>query len=173
MQVDVTADGRTALSRAEDPTVRIWDLDTGYERHEIAGYKKFNAFALASGAQTAILDHDDGIFRVWDLKTGCERHVLNGAQRPFALSADGNLALSGGADHTLRVWDLLRGELKYALQCGEGTVRAVALSGDMRTAVSLSMDIRPVGWSVKSTIQLRVRVTARDLLLLGRALFSN
>jgi WD40 repeat protein len=55
-----------------------------------------------------------------------------------SLSADGRRALSGGADGTLRLWDLAAGrELRVLVGAGP-EVRAVALSGDGRLALSAS-----------------------------------
>jgi serine/threonine protein kinase len=55
-----------------------------------------------------------------------------------ALSAAGRLALSGGKDGTLRLWDVASGQGGRVLCEGGPEVRAVALAGDGRLALSAS-----------------------------------
>jgi serine/threonine protein kinase len=55
-----------------------------------------------------------------------------------ALSADGQLALSGGKDGTLRLWDVASGKELRVLVGGGDEIRAVALSTDGRLLLSAS-----------------------------------
>lgn len=57
-----------------------------------------------------------------------------------AITADGQLAISGAQDGTLRVWDLGSGENRYVLPADPHWVRAVTVTLDGRLAVSGGYD---------------------------------
>ena len=56
--------------------------------------------------------------RLWDIESGQELRAFIGHEGPIfgaALSPDGTLAASGGADRTVRIWDTTNGELRHEL----------------------------------------------------------
>jgi WD40 repeat protein len=59
---------------------------------------------------------------------------------PWALSRDGSLALSGGADHTARLWDVATGKGLQKLEGHTSQVYAVAFRPDGRQAPTGSED---------------------------------
>jgi WD40 repeat protein/tRNA A-37 threonylcarbamoyl transferase component Bud32 len=60
--------------------------------------------------------------------------------RSAALSRDGRLALSGGADKVLRLWDVRTGKELRRFEGHQDEIRCVALSADGQRAVSGSAD---------------------------------
>ena len=87
----------------------------------------------------------DGAVRLWDLAAKIQRGApLTGdadAVWAVALSADGQLAVSGGLDGTVRLWDLAAGTERGAPLTGhDDAVLAVALSADGQLAVSGGRD---------------------------------
>jgi WD40 repeat protein len=54
----------------------------------------------------------------------------------IAMSADGNILVSGGKDKAIKVWDLATGKLRKTLQSSSGEVRSVAFSSNGKIAVS-------------------------------------
>jgi hypothetical protein len=74
--VAVSADGRTAVSGAEDDTVRVWDLDAGQCRATLEGHtNRVLGVAVSADGQTAVSGAEDHTVRVWDLASGQCRAV--------------------------------------------------------------------------------------------------
>jgi WD40 repeat protein/serine/threonine protein kinase len=65
-----------------------------------------------------------------------------------ALSGDGALALSGGADRTLKLWDPSVGHCLHTFEGDLGGVTAVCLSGDAKLALSCGTDAALKLWEV-------------------------
>lgn len=115
ISVEVSTDGKYALSRAEDGITMLWDLTTGGQIREIAGSK---ASLSKDGKFVLLKKNIDGrLIKLWDNSSG--REVLRLAAQKGAHSADispnGNyLAVISGFldyhDSTIEVWDLRRGE---------------------------------------------------------------
>jgi WD40 repeat protein/tRNA A-37 threonylcarbamoyl transferase component Bud32 len=137
----VSADGRRAVSRGQDGTVRTWDVATG---EEIARFDddmpQWFGFRLALSAdgrralyagsnRLVLLDTTEGE-EVREIPLASGRMVSN-----VALSLDGRLALAGEQDGTSTLWDLETGQGE---QVFPGTLRGavlVAFSPDGRLAL--------------------------------------
>ena len=77
--------------------------------------------------------------RVWEAESGHLVAALaghSGAVWGVALSADGRLVASGGADGAGRLWEATSGQLIATLEGHTGVVLDVALSGDGQLAAS-------------------------------------
>jgi WD40 repeat protein/serine/threonine protein kinase len=66
----------------------------------------------------------------------------------LALSTDGKLAISGGADRTVRLWEIEKGRCLRTFEGHHGAVTSVALSGDGRLALSGGVDAALRLWDV-------------------------
>ena len=68
-KVDLSADGRSALSAGADRTVRLWRLPIG-QRHRFTGHTdRVNAVAFAPDGRHALSAGSDGTLRLWGLPT--------------------------------------------------------------------------------------------------------
>ncbi len=72
-----------------------------------------------------------------------------------AVSADGRIAVSGGADQIVRVWDLAGGACRHTLFGHTKEVESVAVSADARVAVSGSRDKTVRVWDLAGGVCLR------------------
>ena len=149
----VGADNRV-ISGGADGLIRIWDLVSGEVLAVLWGHAR-EVWSLAiHGDGSVVSGGDDGTIRVWDPALAEHRDYLNieydpaapvseghiGAVNSVSISADGQLAASGGADSTVRIWDVGTGTQKRVLLGHTNWIWAVALSGDGKLAVSGGVD---------------------------------
>jgi WD40 repeat protein len=134
-------DGRPiAITTSDDATVRVWDLASGTQLHELTGHTNgVNALAVTAvdGRPVAITGggYDDGMVRTWDLASGTQLQELPGHTRgvtAIAVTAvDGRpVAITGSGydDGTARTWDLASGTQLQELPGHTRGVTAIAVT---------------------------------------------
>src|SRR5207237_2909387 len=106
------------LSAGYDPTMRLWDLNTGKQAGAFTGpVAAVGSVAYSAQAKLAATGSDQ-VIRLWNLETGKEVRQLTGhttkGSPGVRFSPDGKRLVSGGSnDNTVRLWDLATGkELK-------------------------------------------------------------
>jgi len=111
--IDVSSDGRLAVSGGDDGTVRLWDIQIGDTRHVF----DVGSCAVDLSPDGRFVAAGTGVGRVsiWDLKTYAEYRNLQegtGAVAGLCFSPDSRfiLAASRGSDGTLRYWDVEGGK---------------------------------------------------------------
>ncbi|MFC4068963.1 WD40 repeat domain-containing serine/threonine protein kinase [Actinoplanes subglobosus] len=152
--VALTGDGRLALA-AGYRDVRLYDLDTGRHLAGLPGgphgvalvgglaySSSVPSVALADDGRLA-LAVDDRIVRVWDLDSGGCVRVFDGHSHwvhSMAVSPDGRLAVSCGADETLRVWQPATARCVRTFTGHDGIVSSAAINEGATVAVSGGAD---------------------------------
>jgi WD40 repeat protein len=80
--VDVSPDGRLALSAGMDEVPRLWDLQTGKVLHGLRGHRTHTRAARFSpDGKLAATGDSAGVVLIWDVRTGKELHRLNAPPR--------------------------------------------------------------------------------------------
>ncbi len=79
-------------------------------------------------------------------------HTLTGYPKDSALaiSSDGQILVSGGADKAIKVWNLQTGELQKKLQSNSGVINTLAITPDQQKVVSGSGDKIVRIWDINS-----------------------
>jgi len=128
-QLCFSPDGARLVSLDASRLLRVWDVETACEERQLW---RDNVSAVAFGRSPAILaaaDADGGVF-VWDTATGEEvfRHDERGSVGQIALSPDGAILATVGADQRARVYDIRSGSVSVVDE--NFLVRRLAFSPD-------------------------------------------
>jgi WD40 repeat protein len=108
--VQITEDGRYAVSSCQDKTIRLWSLRTGKELKRYEGHTdEVFAVAVSADGRRLLSGSRDRTIRLWDTQTGQQIEEFTGHTSHIwdvAFSPDGRYAVSGGGDGILRMWRL-------------------------------------------------------------------
>ena len=113
---DISSDGALLVSGGADKSVRVWGLDFGDCHRSMRGHAdSVTAVSFVPGTHHVFTASKDGSVRYWDADAWQSLLVLEGCGSGggfgsgpelwcLALSQDGALVLSGGADRAVRAW---------------------------------------------------------------------
>ena len=163
--VDVSQDGKLAVTCGHDNTVKVWDLRSAVAAHA-EGLQQLTAQTPAASA----LETDKAL-RVWNVPS---QHPVTGWghsswARACRFSPDGIAVYSGGYDNTVKRWSLKGKPELIVLQGREfeghnDAVLAAEFSGDGRTIVTASRDRTARIWNVESGRELATLREGHDFL---------
>ncbi len=182
--VALRADGRLAVSASSNKTLKLWDVVTGCELRTLQGHSNSIAsVALSTDGQLVISGSVDHTVKIWNIPTGSNTQLTPSSQHAeagfgtdhvtvtpshqsrvvqhrdrvfdIAVSADGQLAVSGSRDKTLKVWAIATGQELHTLRGHTHTVMGVALSADGQLIGSASQDGTVKVWEVSTGRELQ------------------
>ena len=158
--VDVSPNGRYAISGGSDKTVKLWDVSRGTVVRTFKGHtESIQGVALTpDGRRIVSAGGRDKTVRLWDARTGAELHVMRGHGgyvTSIAVSPDGRRVVSGSGDKMLRLWDVRTGRSLRTFAGHSDGVLSVAFSPDGRHIVSGSGDNTVKLWDAASGQALR------------------
>src|SRR5262249_13109655 len=109
--VRFSPDGRRLLSSSDDGTVRIWDVTSGKEVHELEHGERVLSAAWAPDSKRIVSGGTDRSLCVWDAAKGALRrriHLDKHEPATLAFAPGGEHVLSGGRDRTARLYRVPR-----------------------------------------------------------------
>ena len=152
--LDVSPDGKRAVSGSRDNLVKIWDLETGELLRSLQGHRDWvNDVAFALGGTAVLSGSKDRTLKLWNADTGDLVRTLEGHKgwvNSVAVSPDGKRAASVSDDKTVRIWDLETGEQLKSLTGHTDWAFAVAFAPDGNTVVSAGKDNTLRVWDVEA-----------------------
>jgi WD40 repeat protein/serine/threonine protein kinase len=117
-----------------DPTVKVWDTQTGKRVFSLKGHADFvSSLALSRDGKTLASASRDGTTRTWDMKTGDNMRTFQSGSRQggvVALSPNGDRLATNEDDKTVTIWDLQSGKPTLTLPAATESVLSLAFSPD-------------------------------------------
>ncbi|MFI9848539.1 helix-turn-helix domain-containing protein [Nonomuraea sp. NPDC051941] len=131
----------------------VWDRGAEVPAAEGSLLDTVSAVAFIPGGRLLVFGCPNGRLIVRDLATGRDHQVIEtgqGAVQDVAISPDGRLAATAGADRTVKLWSLPEGAPVATLSGHSRPVSAVGFSPDGRRLAAASEDQTVQVWDVAS-----------------------
>jgi WD40 repeat protein/serine/threonine protein kinase len=136
----------------ENPTVKVWNAQTGRELFSVKGGTGHNDFSSPvfspDGKRLACATKDHTV-KVWDAQTGQELLALKGHTNRVlgvAFHADGKRLASASADNTVKVWDAQTGQELFSFKIGPHSGATFSPDGKRLASASGRWQGRIRGW---------------------------
>jgi WD40 repeat protein len=150
--VDISNDGKYAVSSAFNKTFILWDVYNGVIAEYMRGHDDVTLSVAISPDNSLIASgSNDLTIRIWDLETRQVLTTLHGPTREIydvAFSPDGRMLAAASGEHTIRVYDLENEDLTHLLKGHRDAVKKLAFSPEGRFLVSASEDHSLILWDV-------------------------
>ncbi len=151
--VDITPDGRIAVSGSNDKTIRVWDIKSLICLRILVGHTDtVNSVKLTPDGRMAVSGSSDKTLRVWNLENWNCLRIISGhtdAIMGVSITPDGRRAVSVSLDKSLRIWDLKNGHCIRKLVGHTDRVHCVDITPDGRKAVSGGADKSVKIWDLE------------------------
>lgn len=150
-QLAVAKDGNVVISGAEDPFLKVWDLNSFKLKGKLEGHASSPlCVTISHNGDSALSGDASSELILWDVSSLEIKSRLesSGAVTAVSLSNDGQYALSGTMDGSIALWDLTKEKIIRFLEGHSGQVNAVTFTPDNRWAVSGSQDSSIIVWKL-------------------------
>jgi hypothetical protein len=151
-------DNRGNVVGVLDPSICIWDLESGDLAASLVGHQgPVSGLAFSTDARQLVSVSHDATVRLWDLESHEETACLNGDGTEIqcvAISHTGDLIACGEANGKVVIWDVASGRRRHVLQAhgdvGLGrSVVCVAFSSDAQRLISAGEDRTLQIWELR------------------------
>lgn len=145
-----SANGQLLASAGTDRTVRFWNTANGQVLATVGAHRgSVNAVAINPNNTAAYSVGDDGLLKFWQLPPAPAKSLPGhtAAIHAMALSADGNLIVTGGEDKSVRQFAMAGAKEIRALTGPQAPVTSVALAGNNTQIAAGSADRHVYLWN--------------------------
>jgi WD40 repeat protein len=139
--IDMTPNGRWAVSGSEDATARVWDLATGQCLRVIPGnFGAVSGVCITADGKRIISIYEGQFIKVWDVQTGVNLKSIKDKDIFLPLlkiTPDGKKAITvyGWDQNILKIWDLEKGIVIKTVSGLKGHISSIDLTPDGKRAV--------------------------------------
>jgi len=152
--LDISKDGKSAVSTAFNKTFILWDVETRTIRAHMRGHEDVCLTACFSNNNKLIASgSNDLTVKIWDLES---REVITTFHGPtkdiynVTFSPDSRLVAAASAEESIRIYDIEEKKLVHILKGHRDVVRKVDFSPVGSFLVSASEDNSLMLWETKS-----------------------
>ncbi len=170
--IDVSADGRTALSSSNAGQMTLWDLETGEATRtfELPGDVLLDG-VFGPNDETVLAAALSGLIVQWDPQTGAEVNRFvghDGGVWAIELSHDGRMLASSDDTGLVILWDAASGDELRRHHAHEALSFDVAFSPDDQTLYSVSADETLASLADRGSFTARIAAVDRRQPLCAR-----
>ncbi len=131
--VDMSPNGRWAMTAGDDHSVRLWDWQTGAQLYQLAQEPDaVHSVSYSPDGYNILVGSDDGVARLYDTE-GALRQTFQGHTEPIinAIFRPDNLAIAtSSVDGSVRAWNRMNGEQEWSIRNLPVGVGALAYTPD-------------------------------------------
>ena len=135
--LDISLDGRFAVSGSEDWTLRLWNLQTNRVVRTFEGHAGVvHAVAFTTDTRSILSASEDRTLRCWDVGSGELEHVYRGhtlAVKGLAIRGDDRTVATLSEDGTVRVWELATKASRVLHKARDHQLSGIAFAADGNT----------------------------------------
>jgi WD40 repeat protein len=152
-------DGKTLAVASDRNQISFWDATTGKRKRAIRTARSPQYVAFTPAGNSVVSDGcEHGGLGVWDAATGKLRYSFGGHPGfglRHALSPDGRLLASCGAEHTIVVRELASGSVRRRLKGHLAPLSGLTFGPSSRVLISASHDTTALVWDVYAPLDSR------------------
>ena len=165
--VEISNDGKYAVSSAYNKTFLLWDVYNGVIAAYMRGHEDVTLSATISPDNKLIASgSNDRTIKIWDLESRQLITTLHGPTQEIfhvVFSPDGRLVAAASADRTIRVYNVEDESLVHILKGHRDAVKKLSFSPDGRYLVSASEDMSLALWDVVTGDLIHTFIDNKDI----------
>lgn len=152
--LDLSLNGREAISGSDDRTVRLWDLNTGRNVSTFKGHlQSVSCVAYSQDGTLVVSGSWDSTVRLWRLPEGSLLRAFKGHEDRVTAAVfinDSDHVVSAGFEGLVKMWEVSSGRLLRELRGHKGRVTCMALSSQGDLLLTGSSDGTVRIWDVRT-----------------------